>query len=130
MFANSPNRAATAVFLVVVGVMAIAIGAWTWASCNSLPTVNGVAPSCGGYAVIVLFGFLFLIIGIVVAVASARGGRRTIYPTTDPAVPPPLIQPVLVQQTVVQQTVEVRCRYCSSLNPVTETKCSACGAAL
>ena len=130
MFASSPNRAATAVFLIVVGVMAIAIGAWTWSSCSSLPSDNGMAPSCGGYAVIVFFGFLLLVIGIAVAVASARGGQRTIYPSMDPAVPPPLIQPVVVQQTVVQQTVEVRCRYCQSLNPVTATQCSACGAAL
>jgi ribosomal protein L40E len=130
VIASSPNRAATAVFLIVVGVMAIAIGAWTWSTCSSLPSVNGVAPSCGGSAIVVLFGFLLLVIGIVVAVVSARGGRRTIYPSTDPAIPPPLIQPVVVQQTVVEQTVEVRCRYCQSLNPVTATKCSACGAAL
>jgi ribosomal protein L40E len=130
VFANSRNRAATAVLLIILGFVTIVVGAWTWANCSALPVVNGVAPSCGGFAVVLVVGVLLLVVGLVVAVASARGGHRTIYPSMDPAVPPPLIQPVVVQQTVVQQTVEVRCRYCQSLNPVTATKCSACGAAL
>jgi len=129
VFANSRNRAATAVVLLILGVALIIVGAWTWAACSSLP-VSGAAPSCGGFAVLVVLGVILFVIGIVVAVASAMGGRRTIYPSMDPAVPPPLIRPVMVQQTVVQQTVEVRCRYCQTLNPVTATKCSACGAAL
>jgi ribosomal protein L40E len=63
-------------------------------------------------------------------VGAGKHRRTTIYPTSDPAVPPPVINPVLVQQTIVQQTVEVRCRYCGSLNPVSATKCASCGAAL
>jgi hypothetical protein len=127
---NSPNRAASAVVLVVIGIIAIVGSAVAWNACASGPTVNGVAPSCGGFAIFLLFGVLLLAIGIALALASAFGGRRTIYPSTDPAVPPPLIQPVLVQQTIVQPTVEVRCRYCGGLNPVTATTCSACGAGL
>ncbi len=130
MSETARNRAALGVVMIVLGASTIAISAWAWNACSSSPTVNGVAPDCGGIAVGVVLGVILLIIGIALAVASAAGGRRTIYPTTDPAVPPPLIQPVLVQQTIVQSTVEVRCRYCGSLNPVTATKCSACGAAL
>lgn len=130
MFANSRNRAATAVLLLVIGVVLLIVGGWAWAACSALPTVGGAVPACGGFAVLVVLGIILLVVGIVIAVASAQGGRRTIYPTTDPAVPPPLIQPVVVQRTVVEQTVEVRCRYCQTLNPVTSARCSACGAAL
>jgi hypothetical protein len=128
--ATSSNRAASAVILILVGIFAIVATAVAWNACAASPTVNGVAPSCGGFAIGILFGVIFLVIGIALAVSSAMGGHRTIYPTTDPAVPPPLIQPVVVQQTIVESTVEVRCRYCGSLNPVTATKCTACGAAL
>ena len=92
--------------------------------------MNGVAPSCGGPEAFVVIGVVLLIVGIVLVVVTAFGGRRTIYPTTDPAVPPPLIQPVVVQQTVVEQSVEVRCRFCGALNPVTAAHCTSCGAAL
>ena len=99
------NRAALGVVMIVLGASTIAISAWAWNACSSSPTVNGVAPDCGGIAVGVVLGVILLIIGIALAVASAARGRRTIYPTTpDPAVPPPLIQPVLVQQTIVQST--------------------------
>jgi len=126
----SGGSARGAIGLIVVGVLFTIIGAATWAVCSSAPTVNGASPDCSAPAAFAIIGVILLIAGIVVAAASAAGGRRTIYPSQDPAVPPPLIQPVVVQQTVVQQTVEVRCRFCGGLNPVTATKCSSCGAAL
>ena len=123
-------RTTQGIALLVLGFLITLGAAAAWNVCASFPTVNGVAPDCTAPAVFVVVGVVFLLIGIGVLVASAMGARTTIYPATDPAVPPPLIQPVVIQQTVVQQTVEVRCRYCQSLNPVTATKCSACGAAL
>jgi ribosomal protein L40E len=119
-----------AIGLVVVGLFLAIIGGVIWGACSAQPTINGVAPQCGAPAAFAVIGIVILVIGIVAAVIAAASSPRTIYPSTDPAVPPPLIQPVVVQQTVVQQTVEVRCRYCGSLNPVTATKCTACGAAL
>jgi ribosomal protein L40E len=124
------QRLGAAIALIVFGVIFAGGGAAAWNACASSSTVNGVAPDCSGFEVPIALGVILVIVGIVVLVVSAFGGTRTIYPTTDPAVPPPLIQPVVVQQTVVQQTVEVRCRYCEALNPVTATKCSSCGAAL
>jgi len=122
--------ASRAIGLIVIGAFLTVIGAASWSICASAPTVNGVAPDCGGPEAFAILGVIILLVGIGLAVAWASGGRRTIYPSTDPAVPPPLIQPVVVQQTIVQQTVEVRCRYCGALSPVTATKCSSCGAAL
>jgi len=124
------GRVSQAVGLIVIGFLFTVIGAVTWNLCASGPTVNGVAPDCGAPVAFVVLGVLILLVGIVLAAVWAAGGRKTIYPSTDPAVPPPLIHPVVVQQTVVQQTVEVRCRYCGGLNPVTAIKCSSCGAAL
>ncbi|MCI4347889.1 MAG: hypothetical protein L3J97_04640 [Thermoplasmata archaeon] len=125
------KSAARVVALIVVGFGLAVTGGVIWGLCASAFPTGGVALNCGpGPAALTGFGILIIIVGIGVGVASAYSGPRTIYPTTDPAVPPPLIQPVVVQQTIVQQTVEVRCRYCGSLNPVTAAKCSACGAAL
>lgn len=125
------KSAARVVALIVVGFVFAVLGGVIWGLCASAPPNGGIVPNCGpGPAAVTGFGILIILVGIGVGVASAYSGPRTIYPTTDPAVPPPLIQPVVVQQTIVQQTVEVRCRYCGSLNPVTATKCSACGAAL
>lgn len=124
------RKASQAIGLILFGVLFTVVGAVSWNLCASAPSVNGVSPNCGGPEAVVAIGVIILLIGIGLAVAWASGGPRTIYPSTDPAVPPPLIQPVVVQQTVVQQTVEVRCRYCGSLNPVTATKCASCGADL
>jgi len=120
----------TGIGLTVMGLLLTIAGAAIWSSCSGQPTINGVSPNCGGLAAFVAIGIILLIIGIIIVVMAASSGPRTIYPSTDPAVPPPVIQPVVVQQTIVQQTVEVRCRYCGSLNLVTATKCAACGAAL
>jgi ribosomal protein L40E len=116
--------------LIIFGLFFSLVGAAAWAACSSQPTINGIMPNCGGLAAFTAIGIVLLVVGIILAVAGAASSPKTIYPTTDPAVPPPLIQPVVVQQTVVQQTVEVRCRYCGSLNPVSATKCAACGAAM
>lgn len=119
-----------AIGLILLGLLMSIAGAVGYTACSAQPMINGIGPNCGVALAIVVFGVILLVVGIVVAAIAATGSPRTIYPATNPAVPPPLIQPVVVQQTVVQQTVEVRCRYCGSLNPVTATKCSACGAAL
>jgi ribosomal protein L40E len=126
----SRQNASWAIGLIIFGALLTAGGAATWNACASAPAVAGVAPDCGGFEAITIIGVVLLLLGIGVVLAVAFGRPRTIYPTTDPAVPPPLIQPVLVQQTIVQQSVEVRCRYCGGLNPVTATKCASCGAAL
>ncbi|MCI4352561.1 MAG: hypothetical protein L3K14_04155 [Thermoplasmata archaeon] len=122
---------ARVVALILVGLAFVVVGGTIWGVCASAPQVNGVAPNCGpGPAAVIALGILLILVGIGVGVASAYSGPRTIYPTMDPAIPPPLVRPVVVQETIVQQTVEVRCRYCGGLNPVTATKCSSCGAAL
>jgi hypothetical protein len=119
-----------AIGLITFGVLLTIVGTAVWSSCSAQPTINGIAPSCGGLLVAAVVGVVFLVVGIALAAMAAATKPRTIYPATDPAVPPPLIQPVVVQQTVVQQTVEVRCPFCGRLNPVTATTCAGCGAAL
>ena len=126
----STSRAIQGVLVLVFGFLFVGFGAASWATCASAPAVNGVAPVCGAFLALLFIGVILVIVGVVLIAIGAMAARRTIYPTTDPAVPPPLIQPVVVQQTVVQETVEVRCRYCQSLNPVTATRCVSCGAAL
>lgn len=124
------QKTAGAIALILIGLLLTGLGVAIYEVCaNPLPA--GVTANCAaGPTVLLLFGVICLIAGIAIVVAPAFAGRQTIYPTTDPAVPPPLIRPVVLQETIVQQTVEVRCRYCGSLNAVTATKCSACGAAL
>lgn len=126
----APPRTTQGIALLLFGLLLIIAGAAIWNTCASAPAVNGVSPDCSGFAVPVVIGVILLLAGIGLLAASAMGARTTVYPASNPAVPPPLIQPVVVQQTIVQQTVEVRCRYCQSLNPVTATKCASCGAAL
>jgi hypothetical protein len=119
-----------AIGLIAFGLLLTVVGSVAWSSCSAQPTINGLAPNCGGLLAAAAVGIVLLVVGIVLAAMAVVSKPKTIYPATDPAVPPPLIQPVVVQQTVVQQTVEVRCRFCGRLNPVTATTCAGCGAAL
>jgi hypothetical protein len=116
--------------LIVFGGFLGLLGLATWNSCASAPAVNGVAPDCSGEVLFAAIGFVILFVGILLIVVDVVRTPQQVYPSTDPAVPPPLIRPVVVQETIVQPTVEVRCRYCGSLNPVSATRCFSCGAAL
>lgn len=116
--------------LILFSLVLIALGAFTLTWCSG-PTPAGVTVSCGpGTGAVLAVGILVLLVGIGLVAGSFLGRRPTLYPTTDPAVPPPIIRPVLIQQTIVQPTVEVRCRYCGTLNPVSSARCTSCGAAL
>jgi ribosomal protein L40E len=124
------QRLAGGILFVLVGLLFIGLGVNIWEMCTH-GFAPGVTANCSaGPPIVIGFGTLALVVGAVAIVQSVYSPRPTIYPAFGPSVPPPLINPVVVQQTVVQQTVEVRCRYCGSLNPVTATKCAACGAAL
>jgi ribosomal protein L40E len=118
------------ILFVLVGLLFVGLGIYIWEMCT-YGLAPGVTANCSaGPPIVIGFGALAVLVGALAIVQSVRSPRRTIYPAYAPSVPPPLISPVVVQQTVVQQTVEVRCRYCGGLNPVTATKCASCGAAL
>jgi len=114
--------------LLIFGVFLTGVGGFAYSSCTSEPTVNGVAPDCGGLVGLIVFGVILLVAGVVVVAFSVRPARPVIQQVPDPSVPPPIIQPVVVQQTVEREVVKVRCPFCGNLCEVTAKSCPSCGA--
>jgi len=102
-----------------------------------------------GTLLAVLFLLLFAVVMIVMASGSAIGGetcllivgmlavlavvvvRIVVYEPPQPSSMQPAPEPVReVRIETIHETVKVRCRYCGTLNLVTDTKCESCGANL
>jgi len=120
--------------LIVFGFMMAVFGAVTYSSCRSAPTLNGVAPDCGGFGLVTELGILLGVIGVVVTVILAllqrTSHRRTpfIQQVPDPSLPPPIIPPVVTPQAVEKEVVQVRCSFCGNLFDGTAKACPWCGA--
>ena len=122
------SRIAGGIVAVVIGLFLLVGGVAAYFACLSTTAVGGGDLGCGGFGVVVLFGLVFLLLGII---SIARGLSTTyVASPVDPAVPPPLIHPVVIQTTVERQVVKVRCRYCATLADQGVPTCPNCGAPL
>jgi hypothetical protein len=116
--------------MILFGTFIAAVGGLIWDECTSVPAGQGMAADCGGGILFTVFGLIFLLLGIGILIAVIFHPTVTIGQPAGIERSPHAIRPVVVERTVVQQTVEVRCRYCGSLNYETATDCVSCGAPL
>ncbi|MCI4358345.1 MAG: hypothetical protein L3J95_03425 [Thermoplasmata archaeon] len=122
------------VVLVIVGLGIAAFGTSLYVSCTAVggaPTSGSSGqtayPSgCGAVLFVVVFGVLFLLVGLLTVARAAR----TTYVTApwNTAVPPPIVTGVGAPWAGPPTAPRLRCPYCGALADQGTLRCPSCGA--